>query len=142
MQSVNFQTTNPAQFPDRLTELQIAVQSDEANNLALAEYTAAGAIALGGTALLKAGTAAAMTLAQPIAGAQSASGNDGMRMRIVALDGEAYTVTTAADGINGTDDTLTSAAGVGDTVELVAFNGIWYVSKTTTGTPAWALTEV
>ena len=141
-QSVNFQTTNPAEFPERQTSLQVAVQLDEANNLAVAEYTVAGAIALGGTALLKTGAASAMTLAQPVPGAQSASGNDGMRMRIVALDAEAYTVTTAADGINGTGDTLTASAAVGDTVDLVAFNGIWYIAKTTTGTPAWALTEV
>ena len=47
-QNVNFQTTNPAEFPDRLTELQIAVQLDEQNNLAEAVYTSAGAIAPGG----------------------------------------------------------------------------------------------
>lgn len=41
-QNVNFQTTNPAEFPDRLTELQIAVQLDEQNNLAEAVYTSAG----------------------------------------------------------------------------------------------------
>jgi hypothetical protein len=142
MQSVNFQTTNPAEFPDRLTELQIAVQLDEANNLPVAKYTAAGAIALGGKALLLAGSAAAMTLAQPVAGAQNAGGNDGMVMEITALDAYAYTVTTSADGINGTGDTLTASAAVGDTVNLVAYGGVWYIRKTTTGTPAWALTEV
>ena len=142
MQSVNFQTTNPAQLVDRVTELQVAVQLDEQNNLALAEYTVGGAIALGGVALLKTGTAGAFTLAQPAPGPQLSSGQDGLRMRIVALDAEAYTVTTAADGINGTGDTLTASAAVGDTVDLVAFNGVWYIQKTTTGTPAWALTEV
>ena len=139
MQSVNFQTTNPAEFPDRLTELQIAVQLDEANNLPVAEYTSAGAIALGGKAFLKTGAASAMTLAQPLSGAQNAGGNDGMEMEIIALDAEAYTVTTATDGINGTGDTLTASAAVGDTVKLVAFGGVWYIRKTTTGTPAWAL---
>ena len=145
MQAVNFQTTNPAEFPDRLTELQIAVQLDEANNLAVAEYTTAGAIAPGGIAFLKTGAASAMTLVQPIPGAQSASGQDGMRMKIVALDAEAYTVTSAANGISGhsgTGDTLTAAGAVGDSVDLIAFNGQWYISITTTGTPAWALTEV
>ena len=141
-QAVNFVTTNPAQLNDRVTELQVAVQLDEANNFAAAEYTAAGAIALGGVALLKTGAASAMTLAQPLAGAQSASGQDFMRMRIVALDAHAYTVTTSADGINGTGDTLTCAGAVGDTVDLIAFNGLWYIMITTTGTPAWALTEV
>ena len=74
---------------------------DEANNFAVAEYTSAGAIALGGKAYLKTGTAGAMTLALPRAGAQSAGGQDGMVMRITALDAQDYTVTTPADGING-----------------------------------------
>jgi hypothetical protein len=130
-QSVNFQTTNPAQFPDRLTELQVAVQLDEANNFAVAEYTAAGAIALGGKAFLKAGSAAAMTLALPLAGAQNAGGQDGLRMSIVALDAYDYTVTTPADGINGADDTATFGGAAGDNIELIAFGGAWY----TIGTP-------
>lgn len=141
MQALNFQTTNPAQLVDRVTELQVAVQLDEQNNLAVAEYATQGAIALGGVALLKTGTAGAFTLTQPIPGSQLSNGQDGLRMRIVSLDAEAYTVTTAADGINGTGDTLTASAAVGDTVDLLAFNGVWYIEKTTTGTPAWALTE-
>ena len=67
-QAVNFQSTNPAEFPDRLTQLQIAVELDEANNFGVAEYTGAGAIAPGGKAFLKTGTAGAMTLALPLAG--------------------------------------------------------------------------
>ena len=124
-QSVNFQTTNPAQLTDRVTELQIAVQLDEANNFAVAEYTSAGAIALGGKAYLKTGTAGAMTWARPRAGAQSAGGQDGMVMRITALDAQDYTVTTPADGINGADDTATFGGAIGDSITLEAFGGTW-----------------
>jgi hypothetical protein len=137
-QNVNFQTTNPAQLNDRVTELQIAVQLDEANALAVAEYTAAGAIALGGKAYLKTGTAGAMTLAQPLAGAQNAGGNDGMVMKIIALDAEAYVVTTSANGINGNKDTATWTAAVGNNMTLEAFGGVWYA----TGLVGVALTEV
>ena len=64
-QAINFATTNPAQLTDRTVELQTAVVADEANNLAVATYTAPGAISLGGVAILAAGgtTAIAMTLA-------------------------------------------------------------------------------
>ena len=130
-QTVNFQTTNPAQFTDRVTELQIAVQLDEANNFAVAEYTSPGAIALGGRAFLKTGTAGAMTLALPRAGAQSAGGQDGLRLTITALDAEAYTVTTPADGINGADDTATFGAAIGDSITLDAFGGTWLATTLT-----------
>ena len=50
-QAVNFVTTNPAQLNDRTSELQIAVSLDELNNLAVAEYTSAGAITPGGKRL-------------------------------------------------------------------------------------------
>ena len=127
-QSLNFQTTNPAQLNDRVTELQTAVQLDEQNKLAVAEYTAAGAIALGGVAYLKAGSAAAMTLAQPIAGAQSAGGNDGMSLKIVALDAFAYTVTTALLGFNGSTHIATWTAAISNSLTLEAFGGTWYAT--------------
>ena len=125
MQQVNFNTTNPAQQNDRVTELQTAVQLDEANNFAAALYTAAGAIALGGKVALKAGSGAAMTLALPAAGAQNAGGQDGMTMKFVSLDAEAYTITTPADGINGADDTATFGGAIGDAMELMAWGGTW-----------------
>lgn len=138
--AINFQTTNPAQLIDRVTELQTAVVADESAAITT-EYTSAGAISFPGRALLKTGTSGAFTLAQPSPGANP-TGQDGAQLEIIALDAEAYTVTTAANGINGADDTMTASAAIGDTVKLIAFNGVWYVRKTTTGTPAWALTEV
>ena len=139
--AVNFQTTNPAQLNDRVTELQVAAQLDEANNLGVAEYTSAGAITVaGGTTFLKTGTAGTMTLAQPLAGAQLNGGQDGLTLEIVNLDAEAYTVTTASNGINGNKHVATSAGAIGDTLRLIAFGGTWYARIDTTGTPAWALT--
>ncbi len=128
-QAVNFQSTNPAEFPDRLTQLQIAVELDEANNFGVAEYTGAGAIAPGGKAFLKTGTAGAMTLPLPLAGAQSAGGQDGMAMIITALDAEAYTVTTPADGYNGADHVATFGGAIGDSILLLAFGGTWLVTQ-------------
>lgn len=135
--NVNFQTTNPAEFPDRLTELQIATQLDEQNNLAEAVYTSAGAIAPGGVAILNAGgtSAIAMTLANPLPGAQSAGGNDGMRMKLVSADAALYTVTLAANAINGALHIIsfgkdTSAAGIG--IDLVAYNGAWLTGAAAT----------
>lgn len=145
MATINFSTTNPAQLIDRVTELQTAVQLDEANNIQRARYTVAGAITPGGRVLLMTGAASAMTLAQPLAGSQLSGGNDFMQMIVTALDAHAYTITTAANGISGaagTGDTLTCAGNVGDSVVLVAYAGQWYISRYTTGTPSWALTEV
>ena len=136
--AINQQTTNPEQLNDRVSAVQIAQALDELNNLAVAQYTAAGAITPGGKAYLKAGSAAAMTLALPIAGAQLNGGNDGMVTKIIAQDAYAYTVTTPANGINGNKDTATWTAAVGNTLTLEAFGGEWYA----TGLQGVALTEV
>jgi hypothetical protein len=127
--AVNFQTTNPAQLNDRVTELQIAVALDEANVLGGASYTAAGAISVGGSAVLKAGSAAAMTLAAPIAGSQLSGGQDFAEMVIFAADAYAYTVTTPTNALNGNKHIATFAAAAGNAVYLEAFNGVWYVAQ-------------
>jgi hypothetical protein len=136
---INQVTTNPESFVgDRLTAVQIAQQLDEANNLAVAEYIVAGAIIPGGKVFLKTGTAGAFTLPQPIPGAQLNGGNDGMVTKIIALDAEAYVITTSANGINGNKDTATWTAAVGNNMTLEAFNGVWLA----TGLVGVALTEV
>lgn len=129
----NFVTTNPAGPNERLKSLQLAVQQDEAGVLGYAEYTAAGAIAPGGVALLKTGAASAMTLAAPIAGSPALGGQDGYVLKIVALDAEAYVVTAPANAINGNKVTATFGGAVGDSIELVAFGGVWYTSGTALG---------
>jgi len=78
-----------------------------------------------GKVILKAGSAAAITLPLPIAGQPSAGGQDGQEMTVIAADAYAYTVTTPANGINGTKHIATWAAAVGNSVKLVAYNGVW-----------------
>jgi hypothetical protein len=132
-------TTNPGQLNSNVAALLIATQLDEQNFLAVNEYTAAGAIAVqGGKAFLKAGSAAAMTLGAPVAGSQLNGGNDGLSLKIVALDAYAYTVTCAANSINGNKDTATWTAAIGNALTLEAFGGVWIAS----GLNGVALSEV
>jgi hypothetical protein len=89
----------------------------------VAHITAAGAIPLtSGAYGLGSGGALAMTLATPTAA------QDGTELKIFAETAHAHTVTTAADIINGADDTVTFAA-VGDTVTLIAVGGKWLVQS-------------
>ncbi len=77
-----------------------------------------------GTTTLGSGGALAMTLATPATPA-----DDGKIRYIVAATAHAHTVTTAANKIANTNalgDTLTFAH-VGDSVELEAIGGLWYV---------------
>ncbi|HLI64133.1 MAG TPA: hypothetical protein VKV05_12095 [Terriglobales bacterium] len=100
--------------------------------LSASQYTAAGAIAeKQGVVCLKAGAAAAMTLAAPTAGNPAAGGDDGKRLLILAEDAFAYTVTTPAGAINGTLHIATWTAGAGNSIELVAFGGVWYATNLT-----------
>jgi hypothetical protein len=87
-----------------------------ANATGCVKYASAGAIAPYGTAVLKTGTAGAMTLVAPPAGAT---------LTIVAADAHAYTVTTPTDAINGTDDTATFGGAVGDSIQLASESGVW-----------------
>ena len=84
-------------------------------------YVASGAIPVAsGIAGLGSGAAIAMTLANPTVG------QDGTTIFITAETAHAHTVTTAANKINGTKDTVTFAA-QGDGVVLEALNGVWVV---------------
>ena len=102
--------------------------------------SASGAIAIKeGVALITKTTAAAMTLAAPQPGSRASGGDDGKRLKIIAGTAHAHTVTTPANKINAADDTITFAA-VGDWVEFVAYNGVWYA--TLGGPTPAALSEV
>ena len=92
----------------------------------VAHAVASGAIAVAsGTVGLGSAGALAMTLATPTTPAQ-----DGTRIFIVAETAHAHTVTTAANVIKNagpaSGDTLTFAH-VGDSVELEAVAGLWYI---------------
>jgi hypothetical protein len=98
------------------------------------KYIVAGTIAPNaGLAALKTGAASAMTLPLPVAGPQSAGGQDGVILNIVSLDAEAYVVTTPALGINGVDDTMTFGGAIGDSIQLLAEGGAWVVFGTPKG---------
>lgn len=88
---------------------------------------ASGAIPIvSGTVMITKSTAAALTLALPIAGPASAGGHDGCVLNIIGVSAHAHTVTTPANGINGADDTATYAA-AGDIAVFIAYNGGWIV---------------
>jgi len=87
--------------------------------------SANGAIGIkqGLAALTKAG-GAAMTLAAPTAGT-----DDGKVLRIVATTANAHTVTQTTPGFNnaGTSgDVGTFGGAVGDSLTVIAYNGVWY----------------
>ena len=106
------------------------------NGAGVTYKTASGAIPLvTGTYALNGAAALAMTLGTPTTPAQ-----DGIVLKLVATTAHAHTVTTAANKINGADDTATFAA-VGDTVTLESVGGIWIATSIGGPTPA-ALSEV
>jgi hypothetical protein len=111
-----------------------AITTIESAVFGLTAYTAAGAITLGnGKAILKAGSAAAMTLAAPVAGLPSAGGNDGQEIVIISDDAYAYTVTTPSNKINGAKHVATWTAAIGNSLRLVAYNGVWLTADPVNG---------
>jgi len=115
-------------------QIVAALKALEAALFGQTVYTAAGAIAAAnGTAVLKAGSAAAMTLAAPAAGLPSAGGNDGEELVIVAADAFAYTVTTPSNAINGSKHVATWTAAIGNCIRLKANNGVWLTDDTPQG---------
>lgn len=87
-----------------------------------------GAIAStqGAVAITK-GTAAALTMAAPAAGLPGAAGNDGQIVRIVSTTAAAHVVTFPSGKINGgTHVTATFGAAIGNSLTLIAYQGVWY----------------
>jgi hypothetical protein len=121
----------PTSSPDASTKLGAALNTG--GNIETHSGTGgAGVIGIvGGSVFITDSGVAALTLAQPVAGAPSAGGNDGQRLTIICTTAQAHTVTTAANGIKGSKHIITFAA-VGDSIELDAFNGVWYVVGTPT----------
>lgn len=94
-----------------------------AGNAGVTHYVANGAIPVAsGIAGLGSAGALSMTLATPTAA------QDGTTITIVAETAHGHKVVTAANKINGADDTVTFAA-VGDTVTVVAVGQIWTVQS-------------
>lgn len=80
-----------------------------------------------GLVLITKGTAAAITLAAPTAGA-----DDGCQLRIRSTTAAAHTVTNTTPGFNNgstASDVATFAGAIGDGFTIEAYNGIWYVTN-------------
>jgi hypothetical protein len=73
------------------------------------------------------GSAAAYTLAAPVAGLPVNGGQDGQVLRIVSGTAFAHTVTTPSNKLNGNKAIATFAAAVGNGIELHAKGGVWLV---------------
>ena len=78
-----------------------------------------------GTSFIETAGVDACTLAQPVAGAPSAGGNDGLEITIIDNSGHAHTVTTAASKITPSHHLITFGGTQGSFVTLVARNGFW-----------------
>ncbi len=75
--------------------------------------------------ITKAGVAA-LTLATPVAGLPSAGGNDGHVMTFLDTTGNAHTVTTASNIINGNKHVATFGGTIGQFCSFRAYGGVWY----------------
>lgn len=73
-----------------------------------------------GTVMLTKGSAGAWTLAAP-----TATTDDGDVLTLIAGTAFAHTVTTPSNKVNGNKHIVTFAA-VGDSIELEAYQGVWY----------------
>ena len=75
--------------------------------------------------ITKTGSLAALTLAAPTAGT-----DDGKMLTIVAATAFAHTVTNASPGFNNagaSGDVATFGGAIGDSMQVVAYNGRWHV---------------
>jgi len=91
----------------------------------------ADALLYPGLAILNSGSADACTLATPTAGPKSTGGDDGKILRVLDVSGHAHTITTSANKIVPSHDTLTFNGTKGSYVDLLAYNGLWYVLDST-----------
>jgi hypothetical protein len=73
------------------------------------------------------GSAAAYSLAAPVAGLPQNGGQDGQVLRIVSASAFAHVITTPSNVLNGNKHIATFAAAVGNGLELHAKNGQWLV---------------
>lgn len=83
-----------------------------------------------GNVVLRKGTPAAITLAAPTTPAQ-----DYTILRVVSTTAQAHVITGPAAGFNaggaGADVATFTTAAIGDSLTLMAFNGVWYIVGST-----------
>jgi hypothetical protein len=113
--------TAPTTPPFNTTQLQVVAVQEPVTAAAVS-----GAVTAPGLVMITDASAAALTMAAPIAGAPSAGGQDGMTISFISTTAAAHTVTTPANKINGSLHIATFAAAIGNAITFRAFNGIWY----------------
>lgn len=95
-----------------------------------------GAITIkSGKVFLTKASAAAITLADPVAGLQSAGGDDGKVLEVISTTAQAHTVTIAG-GLNGAGtgaDVGTYGTTIGNRFQAVAYNGKWWAAGANVG---------
>jgi len=82
-----------------------------------------------GKVMLTKTSAGAYTLPAPLPGLPSVGGYDGQLLNIICISSYAHTVTTPANKINGSKQTITFTAAPGNNVQLEAYQGVWYVTN-------------
>ena len=82
-----------------------------------------------GTVLVTYAGVAAMTLGLPVSGPASAAGQDGSELLFLSTTTNQHTLTTPANGFNGSSHILTFAATAQSQLSIVASGGIWYYAK-------------
>ena len=100
---------------------QITLSADGAVDLAL--------LNMGSSYYITKGSAAAITLAAPIAGPAINGGHDGLRITFVAASAFAHTVTQTSPGFNNAStaqDVATAAGALGNNFTVEARNGVWW----------------
>jgi plastocyanin len=85
-------------------------------------YSASGAVTIEDqTAVITKGSAAALTLAAP-----APTVHDGVTITFVSTGAFAHTITAPSNAIDGTHHLVTFGASAGNSVTLVAYQGVWY----------------
>jgi len=109
-------------------------QRDQAYQGPVVPYAVDGAVApAAGTAMLTKGSIGAYTLAAPVAGSAANGGQDGTEITIITGTAFAHVVTCPSNKINGNKTTATWTAAVGNSIALIAYNGVWYTQGTPSG---------
>jgi len=87
-----------------------------------------------GTVFITKGTAAALTIANPISGHPDDGGDDGKRLTFISTTANAHTLTRSTTGFNDGGsgaDVATFSGAKGDGLTIIAYGGKWYVENLT-----------
>lgn len=121
--------TNEEEGPGTLGAILESIDDSFTSTRVVANYTANGAITQKeGTVTLAKTSAGAWTLADPTSGSQvGAAGDDARILVIVAKTAFAHVLTIAGGLAGGAHNTITLGGAVGDTAELQAIAGKWFL---------------